>query len=81
MLKLPQPLKFFIQKLYNFISYNRKVIVPAGAPGAVGGMNQSGGNSHLPNLSGGNSRQHAGHLYDCTPTFKLKYRIAYNFFT
>src|ERR1044071_8108781 len=24
-----QPLQFFFQKLYNFISYNRKVIVPA----------------------------------------------------
>lgn len=46
-----QPLKFFIQKLYNFISYNRKVIVPA--PPKPAGM------------------------YDCTPTFKLKYRLAY----
>lgn len=50
-----QPLKFFIQKLYNFISYNRKVIVPA--------------------------QKSATGLYDCTPTFKLKYRIAYILFT
>lgn len=46
-----QPLKFGIQKLYNFISYNRKVIVPG------------------PKRASG--------LYDCTPTFKLKYRLAY----
>jgi hypothetical protein len=46
-----QPLKFFIQKFYNFISYNRKVIMPA-----------------PPKASG---------MYDCTPTFKLKYRLAY----
>jgi predicted DCC family thiol-disulfide oxidoreductase YuxK len=46
-----QPLKFLIQKFYNFISYNRKVIIPA------------------PLVSKG--------IYDCTPTFKLKYRVAY----
>ncbi|HTF02396.1 MAG TPA: DCC1-like thiol-disulfide oxidoreductase family protein [Bacteroidia bacterium] len=46
-----QPLNFFIQKFYNFISYNRKVIMPA-----------------PPRTSG---------MYDCTPTFKLKYRLAY----
>jgi predicted DCC family thiol-disulfide oxidoreductase YuxK len=57
-----QPLKFFIQKLYNFISYNRKVIVPAAS-------SSSGRNSTSPG--------DALLRFDCTPTFKLKYRIAY----
>lgn len=48
-----QPLKFLIKKLYNFISYNRKVIAPAQPVDS-------------------SSRQ-----FDCTPTFKLKYRVAY----
>lgn len=64
-----QPLNFLIKKLYNFISYNRKVIIPAAVgAGALG--------SFLPTDS--LSRQR---LYDCTPTFKLKYRIAYLLFT
>lgn len=46
-----QPLKFLIQKFYNFISYNRKVIIPP-----------------VPATPG---------RFDCTPTFKLKYRLAY----
>lgn len=52
-----QPLKFFFQKLYNFISYNRKVIIPAKSV-------DSGGTS-------------GSQYFDCTPTFKLKYRMAY----
>lgn len=52
-----QPLKFFIQKLYNFISYNRKVIIPP-APVDTGSRSSS-------------------QYFDCTPTFKLKYRLAY----
>lgn len=54
-----QPLKFFIQKLYNFISYNRKVIIPVGGSSVV-------------------SKQSSGSMrFDCTPTFKFKYRLAY----
>jgi len=54
-----QPLNFFIQKFYNFISYNRKVIIPVGSSAV--GRKQSEGIRR----------------FDCTPTFKLKYRLAY----
>ena len=52
-----QPLNFLVRKLYNFISYNRKVIAPAAAPVSSASTSQF--------------------QFDCTPTFKLKYRIAY----
>ncbi len=59
-----QPLKFLIQKLYNFISYNRKVIVP------VSGVRSQNLTQHVGNES-------PTTRFDCTPTFKLKYRLAY----
>ena len=62
-----QPLKFFLQKLYNFISYNRKVIVPVGSSAVVPVRTDV----HPGGQSAVNAR------FDCTPTFKLKYRIAY----
>jgi predicted DCC family thiol-disulfide oxidoreductase YuxK len=52
-----QPLKFFLQKLYNFISYNRKVIAPVSSSAVSESAVQT--------------------RFDCTPTFKLKYRLAY----
>lgn len=50
-----KPVDFLMRKLYAFISYNRKVILPA--------------------------KKNESSLYDCTPTFNLKYRIAYFVFT
>ncbi len=64
-----QPLNFLIQKFYNFISYNRKVIIPVGSRGVgipipTQPRSLAGIESHQPR-------------FDCTPTFKLKYRLAY----
>lgn len=50
-----QPLNFLVKQLYSFISYNRKVIIPAPKSNAS--------------------------TFDCTPTFNLKYRVAYIIFT
>lgn len=71
-----QPLKFFFQKLYNFISYNRKVIIPAKPVSGVGSASDVRSFDLTQQVQGDNSRHHT-RMYDCTPTFKLKYRIAY----
>lgn len=80
-----QPLNFLIQKFYNFISYNRKVIIPAPLCGSGGvaisdtAHSRSGGvavrdPTQPRSLAGIESHQPR---FDCTPTFKLKYRLAY----
>jgi hypothetical protein len=69
-----QPLNFLIQKFYNFISYNRKVIIPVGSS-VVGSPDVKSGSrsrfAHQDRQSDDTRR------FDCTPTFKLKYRLAY----
>lgn len=79
-----QPLNFLIQKFYNFISYNRKVIIPAPRreSDGVSGTTQAtcGVGNPIPaqSLSGSSELpRYRGVTYDCTPTFKLKYRLAY----
>lgn len=64
-----RPVRWFMKRLYSFISYNRKVIIPPS-------RTQSDVRWYHLASPGKTSPR-----YDCTPSFNLKYRWAYIIFT